>query len=436
LRLKKDPREYGFNISSPLIQIGGIGDGVFQQNLLNFAPRFGFAWTATKKTVIRSGFGIFYAQQQANDTIAMSANPGAFVTIATVQAPTAGRVPRLMDSMFDPPTQAAIGAGGSQVSTIDPDRRTPYMMQWNFNIQRELPGNFFTEIGYVGNVGRSLGGRIDLNAAPLRAAGDNRTIQQRRPYPQWASIWMFQGWETSNYNALTANLERRFSNGFNMLVSYTWGKVLDTYSASIDDGSSPHHIPDNRRLDYGRAAFDIRQRLAVSSVWELPFGKGKAWLNGLPTAANWFVAGWQINGILQLQTGVPFSVIASGDVSQTGVLATQRPNRLAKGSLPVDERTPARWFDTSAFALHAAHTYGNSGRGILEQDGVRLLDLSFFKNNYIRERYNLQFRAEFFNIANAVNFGRPGASVNGANYGVVTAAGNAREVQLALRLVF
>jgi hypothetical protein len=436
LRLQRDPKDYGFNIASPLIQVGGIGDGVFQQNVTNFAPRVGFAWTPTKKTVIRSGFGIFYAQNQSNDTIAMSANPGASVTITTVQAPTAGRLPRLMDTMFDPPTQASIGAGGSQVSTIDPDRNTPYMMQWNFNIQRELPGNLVAEVGYVGNGGRHLVGRIDLNAAPLRAATDTRTVQQRRPYPQWGSVWMFNGWETSNYNAMTASLERRFSKGFNLLASYTFGKVLDTYSSSIDDGSSPHFITDNRRNEYGRSAFDIRQRFAFSSVWELPFGKRKAFLNDLPKAANWMVSGWQINGILQLQTGLPFSVNAAGDVNQTGVLATQRPNRIADGRLPADERTPARWFDTNAFQLHAVNTYGNSGRGILEQDGTRLLDLSFFKNNYIKERYNVQFRAELFNAANAVNFARPAASINGANFGVVTAAGNAREIQFAVRLVF
>ena len=212
---------------------------------------------------------------------------------------------------------------------------------------------------------------------------------------------------------------------------------MDTYSSSIDDGSTPHQIYNARFLEYGPSAFDIKHRFAANGIWELPFGKGKAWLNNAGPFVNRLVGGWQVNGILQLQTGNPFTVNVVGDRANIGTLATQRPNRVGNGTLPRGERSAARWFDTSAFVLQPLNTFGNSGRSILRQDGVTTLDLSFFKNNpFFENRVNLQFRAELFNITNAVNFARPGAAVNGANFGVITAAGAAREIQLALRLVF
>ena len=127
-----------------------------------------------------------------------------------------------------------------------------------------------------------------------------------------------------------------------------------------------------------------------------------------------------------------------GDIPNVGgTFNVERPNRIGNGILPKDQRTPARWFDTSAFQPNALNTFGNAGRDILFQDGTRTFDVSLFKNNYFGERnYNLQLRAEFFNIFNNVNFGRPGNSITGANFGVVGSAGNAREIQLALKFIF
>ena len=139
-------------------------------------------------------------------------------------------------------------------------------------------------------------------------------------------------------------------------------------------------------------------------IWELPFGKG------LQGAAGRIVKGWQLNTIVQLQSGNPFSITESGDQSNTGVQATQRPNRVGNGILSNDQKTTGRWFDTSAYAINPLNTWGNAGRNTVFQDGVKDNHVSLFKNNYFGERYNLQFRAEFFNILNNVNFGRPGLS--------------------------
>lgn len=311
------------------------------------------------------------------------------------------------------------------------------MQQWMFNVQRELPLALLFEIGYSGSKGTGLMGRQDLNQARLNAPGENLPVQARRPFQQFQSILEFEGGEVSNYHGMAVRVERRFAQGFALLTNYTWSKSIDTESRSIDDGASPHHISNNRRLDRGLSAFHLRHRFVGSAIWELPFGKGKPLLNGARGPLGWKVSGWQINTILQLHTGMPFSVTVAGDRSNTGVFATQRPNRIADGNLPGSQRDPDRWFDTAAFALNPLNTYGNAGRAILFEDGTQTLDVLAFKSNYLGEgRYNLQFRAEFFNALNTVNFGRPGTTIDGANFGRVTHVGPARETQLALKLIF
>jgi len=167
--------------------------------------------------------------------------------------------------------------------------------------------------------------------------------------------------------------------------------------------------------------------------WDLPFGSGRRFLTG----AGWIASGWQMNSILQLQTGNPFSITVAGDQSNTGVNGTQRPNRTGHGILSNAEKKPERWFDTGAYVLNPVNTFGNAGRNTIFQDGTKLVDLSIFKNNYFGDgKYNLQFRAEFFNLFNTVNFERPASTVNGANFGVVTSARAAREIQFALKFVF
>jgi hypothetical protein len=435
LRLAKDPSHFGVNITAPFLVVGGVRTGVVRPDFMDLAPRIGLAYRITDRMVIRSGYGIFYAMNQGNDSGAISQNPGATVATSYVNSP--GAVPRLADTLFDNPVQS-VGGAATQLQPIDPDKRTPYMQQWNLNIQRELPGAVLFEIGYIGSKGTHLMERLDINQARLNAPGENLPVQQRRPFPQFQSILLYQGGETSTYHAMTVHLERRFAQGFHLLTNYTFAKSIDTSSRSIDDGASPHHVSSNPKLERGLSAFDIRQRFVASALYELPFGRGKAFLGNLAGPAGWLVAGWQLNGILQLQTGNPFSVTVAGDRSNTGVFATQRPNRVAHGILDGSEQSPQRWFDTSAYVINPLNTFGNAGRNTLFQDGTRTLDLSLFKNNRFgaEGRFNLQIRAEAFNVTNAVNFGRPGASVNGANFGVVTDAGLSRELQFALKFIF
>lgn len=431
LRLAHSPSYFGFNITAPWIVVGGVRDGVMQPRFDDFAPRVGFAYRITDNTVLRGGYGIFYAMNQSNDT-SIGVNPGASVTVSVTNSP--GQIPRLADTLFDNAV-AAVTSASNSISTVDENRKTPYMQQWNFNIERSIKG-IAIEAGYLGSKGTHLLDRLDLNQAALNLPGQNLPVQSRRPYQQFQNILGFLGDEISNYNAGTLRVERRFAHGFAVLANYTVSKSLDTGSRSIDDGASPHPITSNRFLEYAPSAFDVRHRFVSSVIWELPFGKGKPWLSSATGVAGRVIGGWQLNTIIALQTGNPFSITESGDQSNTGVQATERPNRVGNGILPDSQKSPNRWFDTSAYVINALNTWGNAGRNTVWQDGVKDVDLSLFKNNYFGERYNLQFRAEFFNVLNNVNFGRPGQTINGANFGVVNSTGPARQIQLALRLQF
>jgi hypothetical protein len=419
LRLASDPRIYGVEITSPYLAVGGLRPGVVKAEFGNFAPRAGFAYKIASGTVLRGGAGIFFATNQQSDLLALGSNPGAALTTSYTNSP--GAIPRLASTLFDrvvsmglPPT--------TQLSVADANRKNPYLNQVSLSIQQALWTHFSVEVGYVGSQGHQLTGREDLNQAALNAPGASLPVQTRRPYAMFAGIWQFFGGENSNYNGLTASLERRFAGRFGLLANYTFARSMDSTSGLVSDGNSPHQISNNRRLEYGRSAFDARSRFTTSASYELPFRS--------------VLSGWQVNTVLQFQTGLPFSVLLLTDRSNTGTIATQRPNRNGIGNLPAGQRTPDRWFDTGAFVLNPIDTYGNSGRNILDQDGIKSVDLSLLKNSRLTERLLLQFRVEVFNLFDWANFGPPGNYLDGSNFGVITTAGPVRQVQFALKLGF
>jgi hypothetical protein len=340
-----------------------------------------------------------------------------------------------MDTLFDTAAVAITSVSStSTYSNVSADRKNAYIQQWNLNIQRELPGHLIAQVSYVGSVGRHLVSIFDINQAVVNLPGQNLSIAARRPYPTFAGVETWRSIGNSSYNAFTANLERRFSSGFSVLSNYTYSKSLDDDSMGNDD--LIHQWPLNTHLDKGISDFDARQRFTGSVVWELPFGKGKPHLRSATGVLGWGVSGWQINGILQLQTGLPFSITETGDLANVGFLGTERPNRIANGIL--SNPSPNHWFDTTAYALQAAGTFGNAARDTVYQNGTKNLDLSLFKNNYIfgERPWNLQFRAEFFDFFNNVNFGRPNAVINGPSFGVVTSAATPRQIQFALKFLF
>ena len=183
-------------------------------------------------------------------------------------------------------------------------------------------------------------------------------------------------------------------------------------------------------MDKGRSIFDIRHRFVYSMIYELPFGQD------FKGAARQAFHGWNVNTILQIQTGPPFGVGTSADPSMTGVRRGRRPDRICDGNLPPSERTLTRWFDTSCFVLPAPNTYGNAGVHYLDTDGISNVDLAVFKNIPITERWRLQLRGEAFNAFNYANFGRPTMGLESPAFGRVTTALDGRIIQIGAKLLW
>jgi hypothetical protein len=233
----------------------------------------------------------------------------------------------------------------------------------------------------------------------------------------------------ANYNALQVTLEKRFSAGFQMLASYSWSRCMDTGS----NQSAPIQLSFLFQ-NYAPCDYNLPQNLAISSVYELPFGRGRMFLSNATRFVNGVLGGWELAGILTARSGLPFTPVISGDQANTGI-SGQRP--VVVGDPFLSNPTPNDWFNVNAFALPAKYAYGDSGRNILQADDLIQLDLTLEKRFNITESSQLEFRAEAFNVANRPTFSAPGASIGSASAPVVTTTLNANRImQFALKLYF
>jgi hypothetical protein len=259
--------------------------------------------------------------------------------------------------------------------------------------------------------------------------------QIRRPFPQFGNVTVTAPmWGNSNYHGLNVKVEKRFSGGLNFLANYTHSKFIDDVPAGFEAGQSGG-IQNfyNRRAERALAGNDIRNRFVLSSVYELPWGKGRKHLSD--NLAGRILGGWNIGAIVTLQDGSPNGMLTQNN-STNSFSGAQRADILRDPALPKDQRTLARWFDTSAFAAPTPFTFGNSPRTLLTGPGLANVDLSLIKNVAIRERFSLQVRAEAFNSFNRVNFEDPGRTLGSPQFGVISAAGASRSIQLGLKLTF
>jgi len=302
-------------------------------------------------------------------------------------------------------------------------------------VQRALPFNFTLDVAYVGNHGVDIGSAVDLNAAKVVGLG---TAGQPY-YPRTASTpFYYQGF-SSSYHALQAKFDRRFSGGFMMTTAFTWSKAMNFNMG--DDGGLMFSI--NPRRSYGRADWDRTLGFVQSYSYQVPFGPGKRWLNSGPTA-NIF-GGWQISGVLMLESGTPMTITANG-----GTLAapgnTQTADQIAPVQILHGINVGNPWFSTSSFAQPVGTVFGTSGRNVLSGPGFFNLNLSLFKDLRIREKYTLQLRAETFNFTNTPMFANPNTSITSQTFGVVTSTvasgtgvngiGGGRVLQLGARFTF
>ena len=398
-------------------------------NYHDFAPRLGLAYQLDPKTVIRAAAGIFYGIDENTPFYYRPGNnPPNFILTTYVSD---GIDPNIVLSQgfpstaFDPSKVVR-----PQVNSFLKHTPTPYVQQWNFNIQREVGAGFVAQVAYVGSSSHDLEYQINID----QGTPGTGSILLRQPLPQYSAVNVTGPFVSGNYESLQAQLERRFSKGLGILAAYTWGHAIDNGpSIAADDGYDPGpQNPNNLAAGRGNSDYDVRQRLALSTIYELPFGKGKPFLNSSRLGGA-VLGGWQLTGILTAQTGLPITPILSYDPTNTGIYAY--PNRIASGVL--SNPTVQQWFDGSAFVAPVSTSYGNSGRNILAGPGFHNIDFGLSRRVNLTERIGLDIRAEAFNLFNTPQFGPPNNTVGVANTGAITTVINPqREIQLALRLGF
>jgi len=401
----------------------GWGRALIGSDKNDWAPRIGLAYKLNDRTVIRSGFGIFYNStfvQELQDLRKFWP-----FTVQQVFSPNSGAVPDFSITDAGPAfsSTAAIGGWPQQ-----PDNRSPYSMQWNFFIQRQVTDDMTLDVGYVGSGSRKQIGYSPFNNAITPAPGP---IQPRRLLPDFGDLDGGSNQYNGSYNALQVKLIKRFSAGSQFNMNYTWQKALDGQSSLAEVKVQD---PFNRRNDYSRSSWDTRQVFNFAYVYELPFGRGRQFGGNWSKAMDLVAGGWAVEGITRLETGPPVNIRNGRDIANTG-RSQQRPNLV--GDPNSGPRTPDEWFNTSAFELPEAFTFGNAGAYITDADGIVSFDVAVRKEFPINERHRLEFRGEFFNIPNHTNFGLAGEFVTRGSYGTITSQStNPRQIQLGLRYRF
>ena len=380
------------------------------------------------RTVIRAAYGLFYFNEQGTggSTRLFFSYPIASQYTVTCSSTT----PCLSTSAGIP---AASSANSLPTVVYQPTaNRTPNVQQWHLTVERQLSSSLVVRAAYVGSHGNHLNLNINENVA-IPGPGP---VAPRQPFPSYGVI---SGWEPrgfSNYDALQLSAEKRYSAGLSFLAAYTWSKSLDEGGGGNSSSGDPRinvQDPRNLRANYGLSSFDFRERFTLSTVYELPFGSGRKFMNHANSFANAVAGGWQMTSIVTAQSGAPFSVFLATPTANTGTFT--RPERVCNGNLPSNQHSIREWFDVDCFVNPPPFTFGNAGRNILIGPGLFTWDLGLDKEFRVSDRFGLQFRSEFFNLLNRANFGLPNANIGAPGAGTITTVvTNARQIQFALRL--
>jgi len=422
----------------------GIPKGIFGKEYGNFTPRVGLAWDVfgDGKTSFRAGFGMFTQPMLNGYSQYLSLNQPFLTSYTLTSVPSFsnpflgtnigfGLVPGDPAAQYNPTTGKAafvLPVTGWSSNTYLPN---PYMEQYSASLQRQLAADMAIEVSYIGNVGRKLPEWYQYNPAVYGAGATLANQEQRRRYNpgQVGSMIRIEDGGNSSYNALTVAFRKRFSKSYMFDVNYTLARSLDLQSNPV---SSAIQNPDNLHGDWALSDFQRKHAFTASWVWEIP-----AWQSA-GFVGKHILGGWQLSGILTLFSGLPITPISGRDNSLTAV-GNDRPNVLGNPVLSSDRpknQVVSQYFNTRMFVANSPGQYGNTGRNSLVGPGLANLDTGLFKNIPIRERLHLEFRTEFFNVLNHANFSNPTATLTSPAFGQILSAGTARQIQLAMKLVF
>jgi hypothetical protein len=438
------------NPANPQIVVAGSQGSSWEDralqkvNLTNLAPRFGFAYRLGENNVVRGGYGVFYGNlMNTGGGQFMELNPPFHLTVSQSFNPV---VPSFQVQNGLPPGNLSPGnAPALAMSSFQRNGKFPIGQQWNFNIQRQLPANMLFQIGYFGSKDNHLIQMYDLNYAQPGPG----SINPRRRYTSTlipgtnSSIALaatngFRYNANSLYHSMQTRLEKRFSNGLSFMASYTWSKDIGDAGwmpgESAPGGYQSWGVQDPTNLREERSLLpqDLRHNFVGSWVYELPFGKGKAFGSSWGRSTNALFGRWSMSGIASIRSGFPMNLTVVGDPLNTG--ESDRPNVV--GDQHLAHPTVQQWFNTAAFAKNAPYQFGDTGRYILTSPGLTNFDMGIFKSFLPMERVSVQFRAEAFNIFNTPPLGFANTSVGTAAFGTITSAGPPRNLQLALKIIF
>ena len=406
----------------------GVSDTILGTQYHNFSPRVGLAYRLGERTVVRAAYGLFYFDEQGTggSTRLFINNPFA----AQYAVSCSSTSPCLHTDTGIPNT---LSANNLPTVVYQPTPNlTPNVQQWNFTLEHQLTNSLVIRGAYVG----SRGNHLNLNIQEDVAYPGPGSVTAREPYPTVASISAWEPRGPSSYNGLQLSAEKRLASGLSFLSAFTYSKSLDEGAGgNSSTGESRINIQNPRDVaaDYGLSNFDYKFRLTVSTIYELPFGRGRKFMNNANAFENALAGGWQATSILTLQSGAPFSVQLATPTANTGTFT--RPNRICDGNLPSSQQSINEWFNVSCFVAPPVYTFGNTGRNVLIGPGLETWDVGGDKDFRLTERFGLQFRSEFFNVLNHSNFGLPNASIGSTSAGTITTEiTNARQIQFALRL--
>jgi hypothetical protein len=457
------------NLKGGVVFVGTGGRSRYQYHwdTNNIAPRLGLSYKLNQKTVVRAGYSHIFgpSNQAAQGTV----GPFGFRTenlwVTTIDGITPLNTLRnpYPNGFLPSPgaSQGLLTQAGANLQAPLQDTPSPWTIQYNVNLQRELPWSMFVEIAYVGTRGydlsrvgesglslnqldpsyMSLGSQLNQRVPnPFFGIVNNGVLTQPtvsraqllRPYPQFTDIIpLYSSGARSRYNALQVTARKRLSDGLMLEGSYTFARAEEigmSHQNSYDIDAS-----------WALASYDIEHRFVVSYLFELPFGRGRKFASGASRLLDALIGGWQFNGITTMQSGTPLSITASNTAGIFG--ARTQPNNNGKDPRldgPLSERL-GKAFDTSVYSQPAAFTFGNEPNfsPVLRADSVRNFDLSLFKNFAVKQGLTAQFRVEALNAFNRVRFSAPNTSVTSSSFGVISAQANApRQLQFALKLLW
>jgi carboxypeptidase family protein len=429
-----------------------VGDPFIQNpSKRSFAPRIGFALDPSGKGLwsVRGGFGVFNASLRPMQYRFAISNLPPFGQLVVLP----GVFPNAYSSFINSPIPAP-----SLLWLMQYDAEQPTVYQWNLTVQRELGKNLVVSAGYIGSRGVHLLTNASSNVRGdyqivngqkfYPALGDQQALQAARINPNFGAMQVTAFNGDSHYNALQLSATKRYSAGVQFQVAYTYAKSTDIVSSTESvyrNGvvGGDFQDPLSPAADKGLSDFDIRHNFVANFLLELPFGKGRKFGNSIGGAANKFISGWGVGGILNLRSGFPFTATLGIDRANNGIdnLLSQRPN-LAPGRSFESAITgdPNQYVDPTAFVLQPSGFYGNLGRNTLQGPNLRTFDFSILKKTRINERFSTEFRGEFFNLFNITNFSPPNAMnrvVFTDSFGQLTSTSvSSRQIQFGLKLLW